>query len=79
MSGKNLVLELCPKMLSTNQIAGFFKPEYLWNRMTYQPDFLHVKSYQFWLEVDQFILAKYAYIKSWAWSGILKHAQGVLK
>jgi len=41
--------------------------------------FLHIKSYQFWLEVDQFILAKYAYIKSWAWSGILKHAQGVLK
>ena len=66
-------------MLSNNQIAGFFKLEYLWNRMIYQPDFLHVKSYQFWLEVDQFILAKYAYIKSWAWSGILKHAQGVLK
>ena len=27
--------------------------EYLWNHMTYQPDFLHVKSYQLWLEVDQ--------------------------
>ena len=24
------------------------------------------------LEVDQCVLAKYAYIKSWAWSGILK-------
>ena len=70
MSGKNLVLELCPKMLSANQIAEFFKLEYPWNRMTYQPNFLHVKSYQLWLEVDQFSLSKYAYIKSWAWSGI---------
>ena len=68
MSRKNLVLELCPKMLSTNQIAGVFKLEYLQNHMTHQPDFLHVKSYQVWLEVDQCILAKYAYIKSWALS-----------
>ena len=52
MSGKNLVLELCPKRLSANQIAGFFKLEYLWNRMTYQSDFLHVKSYQLLLEND---------------------------
>ena len=79
MFGKNLVLELCSKMLSANQIAGFFKLEYLWNRMTYQPDFLHVKSYQLWLEVNKFILAKYAYIKSWAWSGILRHSRGEQK
>ena len=79
MSGKNLVLELCSKMLSANQIAGFFKLKYLWNGMTYQPDFLHVKSYQLWLEIDHGVLVSYTSIKSWAWSGILKHAQGVLK
>ena len=79
MSGKNLVLELCPKRLSANQIAGFFKLEYLWNRMTYQTNFLHVKSYQLWLEIDHGILARYINIKSWAWSGIHRHAQGVPK
>ena len=26
--------------------------EYFWNRMTYQSDFLHVKSYQLLLEID---------------------------
>ena len=54
---KNLVLELCPKMLSANQIAEFFKLEYLWNHMTYQPDFVHVESYQLWLEIHHNILA----------------------
>ena len=49
-------------MLSANQIAGFFKLEYLWNRMTYQTDFLRVESYQLWLEIDHGILAKYTYI-----------------
>ena len=29
MFGKNLVIELGPKTLSTNQISGFFKPQYL--------------------------------------------------
>ena len=79
MFGKNLVLELCSKMLSANQIAGFFKLEYLRNRMTYQPDFLHVKSYQFWLQIDHGIFAKYTYMKWWAWPGTLRHAQGELK
>ena len=57
MFWKNLVLELYPKMLSANQIAGFFKLEYLWNGMTYEPDFLHVESYQLWLETDHGIFA----------------------
>ena len=34
MSGKNLVLGLLTDMLSTNQIARFFKYEYLKNRLT---------------------------------------------
>ena len=43
MSGKNQVLELSLKMPSANQIAGFFELEYLWNHMTYQPDFFACK------------------------------------
>ena len=39
MSVKNLVLELWPKMLSANQIARFFKFEYLQNRLTVRDDF----------------------------------------
>ena len=57
MFGKNLVLELCSKMLSANQIAGFFKLEYLRNRMTYQHNFLHVESYQLQLKTDHGVLA----------------------
>ena len=52
MFGKNLALEVFAKMLSANQIAGFFKLEYLLNHITYQPCVLHVKSYQLWLETD---------------------------
>ena len=33
MSGKNLVLELWPKNLKANQNAGFFKLEYLTNKV----------------------------------------------
>ena len=42
MFGKNLVIELGPKTLSTNQISGFFKPQYLKNKLRYEDDFLHV-------------------------------------
>ena len=57
MFRKNVVLELCSKMLSANQIAGFFKLEYLRNGMTYHPDFLQVESYHLWLETDHGIFA----------------------
>ena len=39
MSGKILVPELLVKMLSANQIAGFFELEYLQNYMLWQVDF----------------------------------------
>ena len=42
MFGKILVFELLTKMLSANQIAGFFKLEYLLNYMRYHLDFLYV-------------------------------------
>ena len=39
-------------MLSANQIAEFFKLEYLLNRITCQPGFMYVKIYQLCLEAD---------------------------
>ena len=41
MSGKNLVLELWPKMLSANQIAGIFDHLYLLKGLIPHIDFLH--------------------------------------
>ena len=40
--GKNLVLELWSKNLWTNQNAGFFKLEYLTNKLRYEAEFLDV-------------------------------------
>ena len=41
MSGKTLVLELCIKMLSANQIAGFFKMQYLKKKVNDELQFWH--------------------------------------
>ena len=57
MFGKILVLELLAKMLSANQIAGFFKHEYLLKYMWYQPDFLHVERDPLGLQADHGISA----------------------
>ena len=40
--GKNLVLELWAKILKANQNAGFFKLEYLKNKLRYEVEFLYV-------------------------------------
>ena len=45
-SWKNLVLRLWPKMLSTNQNAGFFDHQYLWKESSSVIVFLHVVSRQ---------------------------------
>ena len=42
MFGKNLVLELWAKNLKTNLNAGFFKLEYLKNKLRYEVEFLNV-------------------------------------
>ena len=41
MSGKNLVLQLWPKMLSTNQIAVFFEHQFIRKELINLLDFLH--------------------------------------
>ena len=41
MFSKNLVLDLWPKMVLTNQIARFFKFEYLKNGLTVSIEFLY--------------------------------------
>ena len=41
MSGKNLVLQLLCKMLSTNQSTVFFDYEYLWKKSPDTLDILH--------------------------------------
>ena len=42
LSAENLVLKLCVKMLLANQIAGFFKVQYLKKKVRDQEDFLYV-------------------------------------
>ena len=42
LSVENLVLKLCVKMLLANQIAGFFKVQYLKKNVSDQVDFLYV-------------------------------------
>ena len=52
MLGKVLTLVLSAKMLSANQIPGFFKLEYIVKCMWYQSDFLHVERYSLGLRRD---------------------------
>ena len=42
MFGKSLVLELWSKNLKVNQNAGFFKLEYLKNKLRHEVEFLDV-------------------------------------
>ena len=42
MFGKSLVLELWSKNLKVNQNAGFFKLEYLKNKLRHEAEFLDV-------------------------------------
>ena len=42
LSVKSLVLKLCVKMLLANQIAGFFKMQYLKKKVRDQIEFLYV-------------------------------------
>ena len=46
MPGKNLVFQLRPKMLSTNQIPVFAGQQYLWKESRDLLDFLQEGSYQ---------------------------------
>ena len=46
MSGKNLVPQLWPKILSTNQTPGFLDSEYLWKESIDVLGFLHGACHQ---------------------------------
>ena len=56
MSGKILLLELWGKMLSVNQIAGFFKIEYLKKEANYEVYLWHADDHRSLLQVDTIIL-----------------------
>ena len=58
MSGKNLVLKLQTKMLSTNQITGFFKLSCFKNYLRYNVHFLHVVRYPCKLQLNH-VFAKF--------------------
>ena len=75
MFGKILVFELCQKILSANQIATFFKFEYLLNYMRYQLDFLHADRDPSILQNDHAVIVWEVQVWLWAWSGIFRHAQ----
>ena len=56
ISGKILVLELWAKMLSVNQIAGFFKMQYLKKEVDDEVYFWHVDKHQSLPQVGTIIL-----------------------
>ena len=68
-----------PKMRSANQIAGFFKFEYLLNYMRYQLDFLHADRHALILQIDHSARVWEVQVLLWAWPSILRHAQNVSK
>ena len=53
---KILVLELWGKMLSANQIAGFFKMKYLKKKVNDQVCFWHIDKHGSLLQVDTIML-----------------------
>ena len=46
MPEKNLIVQLWPAMLSTNQIAVFLDHQYFWKESIFTLDFLHGDNYQ---------------------------------
>ena len=56
MFGKTLALEVLAKMLSANEVAGFFKLEYLLKYMSYQSDFMDIEINPLYLQNDVGIL-----------------------
>ena len=68
MSGKNLVLELWPKMLSANQIAGIFDHLYLLKGLIPHFDCLHGCRHP-WKEEAE------CNICGWPWLDLHRHAQ----
>ena len=54
--GKILVLDLWTKILSTNQIAGFFKVQYLKEKVNDKVHFCHADKNGCFLKVDTTIL-----------------------
>ena len=62
-----------------NQIAGFFKLEYLLNYMRYQLDFWYIDRHLLLLQIDHAIKVWQVQVWLWAWPSILWHAQGVPK
>ena len=57
LSDESLFLKLCVKMLLANQIAGFFKIQYLKKEVRGQVDFLYVNKHQRFLQGDTIVLA----------------------
>ena len=57
LSVESLVLKLCVKMLLANQIAGFFKVQYLKKKVRDQEDFLYVNYHQSFLHENTIVLA----------------------
>ena len=54
--GKILVLDLWTQILSINQIAGFFKMQYLKEKVNDEVYFCHADKYGSFLQVDTIIL-----------------------
>ena len=57
LSVKCLVLKLRVKMLSANEIAGFFKVQYLKKKVGDQEDFLYVNYHQSFRHGNTIVLA----------------------
>ena len=62
ISGKILVLELWPKIILANQIADFFKLQYLKKALSYENDFVRVLRHPWKLHVGNIILCIYMHV-----------------
>ena len=70
--GKNVILELWAKNLKTNQNAGFFKLQYLTNKLGYEVEFLDVTR-AIWKQ--QILVGCF----KWLWSDMPGHDQSDCK
>ena len=57
LSVESLVLKLCVKMFLANQIAGFFKVQYLKKKVRDQVDFLNANQHKSFLQGNTIVLA----------------------
>ena len=70
MFGKNLVLNLWPKMFSTSQISVFFNRQYLIIRLTSDSDFLHIDRHEWLQQALLMVFLKKSFKRNGPWANL---------